>query len=517
MFVIADLEWVSDWSGDMAPTQLAAIRVDENWQARDRFQALMRPQTRLQREWNHVAFTGYTPLQFVNAKTPDRVLTDFEEWLGEKDVILWWFDDSRAHFRKFFQRYRKKETDRALYLNRPVAAYLKRPELEQYNPYRLAEDRGQEAAGRNHCAESDAETVRRVLEGIGMPQKVLSDLLLTRIQEEPYVYDAETRRLHRAGCRELLSSPALLRGIPTVAAGIKKRLVPCACCREAFFLSLAARNLKVAKCYTYLFSPDSKVFHRPDCSVVKAMRVLTGCNCWEEALADRRPCRLCRPEKAAPVAPKIPTPEELAAAQMPPQKQIRAMERQKAAVLEREARMEKARTREEKKDIFTLTQTRFVFWAARGFGTFHQRNCPKMKGLSDLVGFSRYGEARRAGYAPCRHCKPDPKQDLVYSVPFRDRSRAENGPEVLTGLCEENGFSCRQEKHFFFMETPVGKWRVHLKGYPVMLDHVNLVTGAPGADFHRQPRVFLSYSDLFTYVKRHDEVLSSRTGLRAAQ
>ena len=85
---------------------------------------------------------------------------------------------------------------------------------------------------------------------------------------------------------------------------------------------------------------------------------------------------------------------------------------------EREAAFKKGSLSDaEKSNIMALSQPGLAFWASKGYRTFHRRNCPQITGLNQLVGFPRYQDAARAGYCPCRHCKPSPKQDVVYSIP----------------------------------------------------------------------------------------------------
>ena len=92
---------------------------------------------------------------------------------------------------------------------------------------------------------------------------------------------------------------------------------------------------------------------------------------------------------------------------------------------EREAAFKKASLSDaEKSNIMALSQYR----------TFHRRNCSQISGLNQLVGFPRYQDAVRAGYCPCRHCKPSPKQDVVYSIPITNKKRAGEGVETLVEL-----------------------------------------------------------------------------------
>ena len=41
MFVLADMEWMTNENGHYSPTQLAAVKVDENWNIVDKFESLL--------------------------------------------------------------------------------------------------------------------------------------------------------------------------------------------------------------------------------------------------------------------------------------------------------------------------------------------------------------------------------------------------------------------------------------------------------------------------------------------
>ena len=41
MFVLADIEWMTNEAGHQSPTQLAAIKVDENWNTVDSFESFI--------------------------------------------------------------------------------------------------------------------------------------------------------------------------------------------------------------------------------------------------------------------------------------------------------------------------------------------------------------------------------------------------------------------------------------------------------------------------------------------
>lgn len=152
-----------------------------------------------------------------------------------------------------------------------------------------------------------------------------------------------------------------------------------------------------------------------------------------------------------------------------------------------------------------LSQPGYAFWASKGYRTFHRRNCSKITGLSLLRGFPRYQDAVYAGYSPCRHCKPSPKQDVVFSIPITNQERCGETADTLIRLCTEHCLPFEYDMRYFTLQTMAGKWKIDMNARPVRLEHINLVT-EPGnkKKFHTQPRLFLSLQDTFDYIMRHD-------------
>jgi len=65
MFVLADMEWMANENGHFSPTQLAAVKVDENWNIVDKFESFIRPRDTAFHDWEHVAYTGGTATDFL--------------------------------------------------------------------------------------------------------------------------------------------------------------------------------------------------------------------------------------------------------------------------------------------------------------------------------------------------------------------------------------------------------------------------------------------------------------------
>ena len=94
MYVLIDMEWVTNRHGNHWPTQLAAIRVDEEWQTVDFFSVLFRPKDITFQKWDHMAFSGWTRDNFLNADSLYPALDAFEHWLQPEDILCWWHQEA---------------------------------------------------------------------------------------------------------------------------------------------------------------------------------------------------------------------------------------------------------------------------------------------------------------------------------------------------------------------------------------------------------------------------------------
>ena len=272
--------------------------------------------------------------------------------------------------------------------------------------------------------------------------------------------------------------------------------------RDAAFMGIARSE------YNYVYSKQSKIFHTRKCSHVLLAYDIQGTVSYDTCLkSGRRPCKHCNPEAieqhktiAFPVLPKKPQAPQERSLSKDEQSAIGRFNRAKQ---EREAAFKKGSLSDaEKSNIMALSQPGLAFWASKGYRTFHRRNCSQISGLNQLVGFPRYQDAVRAGYCPCRHCKPSPKQDVVYSIPITNKKRAGEGVETLVQLCTEHCLPFHHDNRYFEMQTMVGKWKIDMDLRPVRLEHINLISQPENTKkYHVQPRLFLSLKDTFDYIK----------------
>ena len=528
MFVIIDMEWMTNTEGHHAPTQISALRVDENWNTVAEFGARIRPRDASFYNWDHVAYNGGTVRDFIGAKNAYVVLSDFCGWLCEDDVLLWWHAEAECLFKRLIGMILGKKTgQKSVAVWKHVSAFLKEQGIPKGSPYELAERCGLAVdASMRHCAQSDAGVLRQLLEKIRYPQQKFLEPLPEKGTEKkifplssqlPFQCDSEAMKIHRKECPLIEGKET--KGYACLQRPIGKGYKPCTCCKEAYRQAVKERNADIISRtqYTYVYTPDSTVFHKHTCGLVLHANTILGARKYKTVVqSGRTPCGKCCPTpndalRPLPLRDPVPQPKPSAPVSMLPKGAVKALKRQKTAVAERYRMLSQDGLSElQRNDAYTLTQPGFSFWAARGYQTFHTHSCPKLQGLSDLKGFKTYRAAVRARLTPCRRCKPTDKLDMKVSIPILSRIRMNESVEDLIALCAGNGYGYTVEKNRFYLETAVGKWKIHTDTSPLKVEHINLVTNPGETRYHQQPRLFLSYLDVYDYIKRHDDKLTQR-------
>ena len=532
MYVLMDMEWYCGSGGRIFSTQLAALRTDESWGRRDCFFSRIRPDRTDTPDWTHIAFSGGKPEDFLCAPTLSAALRNLRMWLQKDDVLCWWAEEAPKVFKRLHTpllhtpvlQVPPAVPHRVLLDH--VSPILISKGIAQEKPYKIAAFLGLEIPTPAHCSEHDVLTIQAVLQALDFPQENLRKQAKRRTSrygsrqdpvhaDMPYQLDTNIGLLHRKDCDDIPGG-TVLSGFVSFKPCFNGKARPCPCLAAEYRSAKRNRNQSIIdrSQYNFVYAKTSPVFHRRDCFRILSADSIMGSVFYDAcAKTGRRPCKLCKPsaldlvkipEKIyAPVKPShgpfqknLPTPEQ------------RAIQRLKQSQEERRNAPLDSMTGQERADLLTLTQPGYAFWAAAGYQTFHRRDCRKLKGLSNLKGFSRFQDASRAGYTPCKLCKPTKKQDMIYSIPITSQKRQDESVQDLVALCEENQFTYSREAGYFTIRTPLGRWRIHLKCNPIAVDHINLTTTPDNPLlYHRQPRLFLSLADTFAYIKRHDRKL----------
>ncbi|MBE5809670.1 MAG: hypothetical protein E7318_01915 [Clostridiales bacterium] len=536
MLVIIDLEWVEGKRSRIIPTQIAAIRVDENWQVVDQYASLIKPYELSGMDWKHVAYSGAPPIAFVGAKGAHRVLTEIENWLLPTDDICWWHDESEKNYKNLIKAILKqKPTGNHHIIGNNVCGLLRDGLRNTGSPYALAKARGLMVPKPQHSSANDVEVIRLLLSATkidhrevftDVPQPVV--ISKKRIAppthhdvyqpgQFPFWLDLKTKIIHADQCPIIASSEAA-RGFGTLQYALKQHLKPCACCVQEHRKAVIERNTDIINRsqYSYVYMSNSNVFHTRNCKIIRtAYRgTLLGSIGYKACVeTGRTACKVCKPTAAPdpypPYRPPIPGRVYDGANRHMSKDEKRAYARYTTAMKERSALPSSVHLgEEERKDFLTLTHSSYAFWAGRGYSTFHRRECPKLNGLTDLRGFALYEDAIRKGLAPCKQCKPKQKDGIHVSIPITSHERSGESAAMLDSLCDASGYEHEYAPPYYYIVTPVGKWRLDVHARPVKLDHINLVRASiDWAEYHKQPRIFLSLSDTFSYIERHDRSL----------
>jgi len=556
MLVFIDMEWFEAKNLPLFPTQIAAVRIDKNWLPVAHFFSLCHPPKEIMPQ-NHMAFSGAKAHEFLSAPAASSVLVSLENWLDPKDIVYWWHQDSKSHFGRLFRALlSRKSSMQSAVICQTVKSALAGNFIERGNPYQIAKARSLTVPSQEHYAPNDVETLRLLMQSVF--ENTNAFLILQQRGEKdsdasafhagaelyapdrfPYWIDVKKNILHADHCNKL-TGESIVKGCSTLKPAIRTQARACSCCARAYREAMLSRNRNILKRtqYNFVYAPDAKVFHRYDCICVQniSSSVPQGAMKYDTCIhSGRIPCRLCKPtpytKKSTLIHPAVQAKPSTFNA--PPISRIikpaaskpitfedvcrdsfnrslngleqRAVNRFFEAHAERFAKtVLDSMTADERSDFLTLTQSGFAFWAGRGYNTFHLRNCPRLKQLSQLRGFALYNDAFYSGLTPCKQCKPSKKYDLPISVPITCRPHPDETPESINERCDSIGYAHHIQDNHYHIVTPVGKWRFHLLARPITLDHINLTRADEFTQYHQQPRLFFSLTDVFEYVRHHD-------------
>ena len=533
MFVIADIEWATNRTYRITPTQLSAVKVDENWNIVDSFSHFIRPQDNSFYNCTDVAYAGGKVTDFLYAKSAYEVLNEFSHWCTADDTLLWWHKNSKNTFEKFNGIILHKYTfPKTVIANDYVYSFISSDFFKNgYSIYKIAQSLGIETDNMlEHYSKDDAIVFLEILKAVNKPQKEYLKSIekikrkeVSRKKElsSPYILDKNNGTLHSNTCDHIKDIGNDITGYSDLRNVLKKNYRICPCIADEYKKTINQRASHIANTsqYNYIFLPHSTVFHKYSCKAFHNSIDIHGTTSYFGAIkTGRTPCKICNPTpydklKFTPATKKSAAKKKEPIKNIPVSKEERkALKAQNTAAKAREEKLKKENLSEQElSDIYTLTQPGLAFWAGQGYQNFHLRGCSKLHGVSNLKGFKSYEKAVAAGYTPCKKCHPTSKHDAQLSIPITNERRHGEKIEVVAPLCKAEGFTFLRSSNNAFIETPVGKWQINLASFPIKVFHINLVKTPEATTYHEQPRRFLSFTDTFEYIKRHDISIIKKT------
>ena len=404
MYVLVDMEWISNQHGNHWPTQLAAARVDAQWNTVDTFSVLFRPRDFSLQQWGHMAFSGWSREQFLDGESLYAGLDAFRLWLQPEDTICWWHQEASDLFNMFSKVSGVPDmTQHVVLLCDYIYGYLAGQEASVGSPYKICAARNIATPSPAHCSANDVATMQLLAQGIGFEQKHLleppkrwgNDAMAQKGSSAyKLLYDPQAKLLHQSDCKLLPDNrhfPAFL----TFKLPIRRKYKPCSCCRDEFLDALWDRNQdSVARSeYNYVYSKQSKIFHTRKCSHVLLAYDIQGTVSYDTCLkSGRRPCKHCNPEPiehktiAFPVLPKKPqSPQERSLSK----DEQSAIGRFNRAKQEREAAFKKGSLSDaEKSNIMALSRSQgWHSGQVRGIGHSTAETARKSQGSTSWSAF----------------------------------------------------------------------------------------------------------------------------------
>lgn len=244
MNVLIDIEWIKE-NGVSSITQLAAIRVTDSWKVVKSFERLVCPENYWDADWEHMAYSGYSPEEFLRGVREKTCILAFMKFLDHGDTILCWQKDTKHLLMQKVEQFLEKPLPvYCKYVNQSVYTLAKSKGIASYGLYEVADEIGIETPVPMHQATNDVAVLRELLSILGYDKK-----------EEGMDIPAKTVD-RRAKNSDILS------------------------------------RVK----YNYIYSSKSKVFHRPNCHLMLNAVDIKGCTRYKTAINGRVPCRVCKPE-----------------------------------------------------------------------------------------------------------------------------------------------------------------------------------------------------------------------------
>ncbi len=527
MYVLIALSKAVNKSYHACPTQIAALCVDESWELKEHFISFIKPKDKSYHNWKGEGYRGGLPEEFLSARSARAVFSDLDAWLFHDDVLCFWDGESLRLYENICEFVCGKRNERKTKL---VADYIRSyTGVNTKSPYTAARELKVRTTTMCGNAKSDAVAMRQILQTAHIPHSIFAKSITKTKRGDCYGYDLNALLYHSLDC-ELIPDNAVIAAYQSIGVAVTNNYSVCSCVKDEF--NMKKRQMRMdnarARQFVYLYSASSSVFHRMGCYKIADIHTanLRG-NVTFSKNSARRPCKMCSPSPDDIYSDEFKSlPSVIAVMNAKKKKQNadneatlsretkNALKRLKKSKEERGSGiLETPLTAMQRSDVYTLTQPSLAFFAAAGYSNFHLRSCSRLEKTSNIRGFSTYEKACRAGYTPCKHCRPTQKQNLDYSIPIDNQYREDETSQVLADFCKNQGYPYHIDDASFYLETGVGKWIIDTDTMPVKLMHINLVR-APSDSYHLQPRRFLSLYDAIRYIHRHDTELEKQRAER---
>ncbi|MBQ9308576.1 MAG: hypothetical protein IJ229_11675 [Clostridia bacterium] len=552
MLVLVDYEW--GYTPERFPfgAQLAACRIDDDCQVLDTFSMQIHPSDAAsQPDYTQMGFGGLPAEVFENSPSLKEVMQAFGQWLREDDRMAFWAQSSVQIFKRHFKRnLAMRKCPWELYgIREVINPYLKEEELKLRPLYDLCEARGLEITEPRHNSEADLQTMLTFLRAlkVDIPTLRRSNLTeeenanklykdqyhrLTRYLSFEYVYDPIENLVHMRNC-EKVHEGMWVRCEHSVDFFIRKQFPPCDCVKSIYktsFEKVLEKVTQPSQSFPFVASKATKVVHTKDCPdmlksgdtslymaanlprlVGSGLTLCPVCNPRQPEKPGRKAKGAAGKPQAVPEQPKEPPkpPIEPPAPLSP--EETAAQKRYTFLTAERKRQLANMYlTPQQKADIITLTSPQYAFWLASGYRNFHKRECPKLRGMTELIGFSGIGEAMQGGNTACKICKPSKKENIKIYIPLETVAREGETPESLLKLCADKGLTANYEEPFLTVKAQNTEWKTDLRRLPVIL----VKKAFAGPDKDKKPSEcnerFLSFQDAIEFIEKTDTKLTEQ-------
>lgn len=549
MFVLMDLEWITDFNNFNYETQLAALRVDNNWNEVSSYTSLIHPQVWME---HAIGLGGHTREEYDRAYSLTKVMEGFQRWLQPDDVLCWWQNDPKELFEKEYKRLMDADLDRlSIELKPCFKAFVDDGFSKSGNPYDLAAAREIPRYKPAHDSLNDVWMLADLLSAVSLTQDV-NELLhadaVLKVQDQiahknaKYLIDTKDNSTHILGCKRI-SSMVNCSAAWSIREVVKHHGPICSCCRNEVLPQIVeynAKELASRKCIgyskIYFYLNDSAVYHTRDCScLLQTTKRISSTPILEKLASEKTPCRHCRPDVDRELK-DVSFVEEMARLSQPVSKEVA---KPKVGIVgdtiypvlsmdglnkaHRRAYQRYLEVREQQKNSPNGSNVRSstTFLADDSTGLFHTLSCDRIGDHASMRGFSHCTDAKKKGYRPCKYCTPTHDDEAMFAIPEYSTMYKTESLLMIRRECDKYGirFEIREQEQELALVTDMGEWIVDLVNRPIILMHLNTVnTYLMGEkNYHEQPVMFMNVIDAIRYVNKHDNKVRLSTPAKSVE